>query len=150
MAQTLEDILLNPANRPTVITDLQHLVDAEVSDKNGVSGAVIKTGYSAVKKIKPGIVESAMNRMLPEFADALEPFYGEYKATGGNDFGAFLTARSDAAADALLNVTDERAQHTSSDAAKKVYAKLRPNGKKNVEEALPRLGQLIDRHAAGA
>lgn len=147
MAQTLEEILLNPARRPAVITDLQSLVDAEVSDKNGVSGAVIKTGYTAVKKIKPGMVESAVNRMLPEFADALEPFYDEYRATGGTDFGAFLTARSDAASNALLNVTDERAQVTSSDAAKKVYAKLRPNGKKNVEEALPRLGRLIDRHA---
>lgn len=150
MSQTLEEILLNPARRPVVVGDLQTLVDEEVSDKNGVSGAVIKTGYGAVKKIKPGAISTAVERMLPEFAAALQPLYGQFRATGGADFGSFLTARSDEASDALLGVTDTRAQHTSSDAMKKVYAKLRPNGKKNVEEALPRLGQLIDRHAAGA
>jgi hypothetical protein len=148
VAQTLEEILLNPARRPAVVDDLQTLVDEEVSDKGGVSGAVIKTGYSAVKAIKPGVVSSAVDRMLPEFTAALEPLYGEYRASGGGDFGSFLSARSDQASDALLGVTDARAEHTSSDGIKKVYAKLRPNGKKNVEEALPRLGQLIDRHAA--
>ena len=150
MSQTLEEILLNPTRRPAVIGDLETLVDEEVSDKGGVSGAVIKTGYSAVKKIKPGMVGSAVERMLPEFAAALQPFYGEFRASGGGDFGSFLSARSDAASNALLGVTDARAESTSSDGVKKVYAKLRPNGKKNVEEALPRLGQLIDRHAAGA
>lgn len=148
MADTLKAILLDSTRRPAVVTDLQTLIDEEVSDKSGVSGAVIKTGYAAVKKIKPGIIQSAVDSLLDEFVTALEPFYADYRASGGTDFGAYLAGRSDAAADALLGVTDSHAEKSSRESIKKVYGKLRPNGKKNVEEALPRLGKLIDKHAA--
>ncbi|ANN21448.1 hypothetical protein SD37_41685 [Amycolatopsis orientalis] len=148
MADTLKEILLDSSRRPAVVSDFEGLVDAEVSDKGGVSGAVVKTGFAAVKKIKPGIIPSAVDALLDDFTNALEPFYGDYKAKGGNDFGAYLAGRGDEAADALLSVTDARAEKSSRDSIKKVYGKLRPNGKKNVEEALPRLGQLIDKHAA--
>lgn len=150
MTQTLNAILLDPTRRPTVVTDLQTLVDAEVSDSGGVSGAVIKTGYATVKKVKPGIVTSAVDKMLPQFATALEPFYADYRASAGNDFGAYLAGRPAEAADALLGVTDARAERSNSDALKKVYGKLRPQGQRNVEEALPRLGRLIDQHASAA
>lgn len=150
MADTLKEILLDSTRRPAVVSDFEGLVDAEVSDKGGVSGAVVKTGFAAVKKIKPGIIPAAVDTLLDDFTGALEPFYGDYKAKGGNDFGAYLVGRSDEASDALLSVTDSRAEKSSRDSIKKVYSKLRPNGKKNVEEALPRLGQLIDKHAANA
>ncbi|EME56558.1 DUF6918 family protein [Amycolatopsis decaplanina] len=148
MADTLKEILLDSSRRPAVVSDFEGLVDAEVSDKGGVSGAVVKTGFAAVKKIKPGIIPAAVDTLLDDFTVALEPFYGDYKAKGGNDFGAYLVGRSDEASDALLSVTDSRAEKSSRDSIKKVYSKLRPNGKKNVEEALPRLGQLIDKHAS--
>ncbi|SFA81808.1 hypothetical protein SAMN05216266_101623 [Amycolatopsis marina] len=150
MAETLKEILLDSSRRPAVVTDLQTLVDEEVSDKSGVSGAVVKTGYAGVKKIKPGIIGSAVDSLLDDFTAALEPFYADFKASGGADFGDYLAGRSDEAADALLNVTDSRSEQSSRDSIKKVYSKLRPQGKKNVEEALPRLGKLIDKHAATA
>lgn len=150
MADTLKAILLDDTRRPAVVADLDVLVNAEVSDKSGVSGAVVKTGFAAVKKIKPGIVPSAVDSLLDDFALALEPFYGDYKAKGENDFGAYLTGRSDEASDALLTVTDARAEKSSRDSIKGMYSKLRGSAKKNVEEALPRLGQLVDKHAASA
>lgn len=150
MADTLKEILLDSSRRPTVVTDLETLVDAEVSDKGGVSGAVIKTGFAAVKKVKPGIIGSAVDSLLDDFTAQLEPFYADFKSQGGGDFGTYLSGRGDQAADALLSVTDARAETSSRDSIKKVYGKLRPNGKKNVEEALPRLGQLIDKHVATA
>ncbi len=150
MTQTLNTILLDPARRPTVIADLQTLVDQEVSDSGGVSGAVIKTGYAAAKKIKPGLVPSAVEKLLPDFATALQPFYADYRAQGGADFGAYLAARPDQAANALLSVTDSKAQESSSDGLRKAYSTMRPKGQKSVEQALPRLGRLIDRHASAA
>lgn len=150
MADTLKEILLDSSRRPAVVSDLENLVDQEVSDKSGVSGAVIKTGFAAVKKIKPGIIGSAVDSLLDDFAATLEPFYADFKGKGGGDFGAYLSSRGSEAADALLSVTDARAEKSTRDSIKKVYNKLRPNGKKNVEEALPRLGQLIDKHAATA
>ena len=147
MTQTLNDILLDPAKRPVVVDALHQLVGQEVSDKSGVSGAAVKLGYATVTKLKPGVVPAAVDKMLPEFTSALEPFYSDYKAKAGTDFGAYLASRQDEASEALLSVTDDRAEYSSSEALKKAYTKLRPNARKNVEEALPRLGALVDKHA---
>jgi hypothetical protein len=149
MADILKTALLDDARRPAVIADLTALVDAEVAARGGVSGAVVKTGYATVKKIKPGFVPHAVGSLLPGFVDALEPLWAEHRSVGGGDFGAFLAARPDRSADALLGVTDARAKASSRESLKKVYDKLRPNAKKNVIEALPRLGKVIDKHAAG-
>ncbi|OLT40711.1 hypothetical protein BJF85_05475 [Saccharomonospora sp. CUA-673] len=148
MADTLKEALLDSTKRPDVVTDLTELIDAEVGDKSGVSGTVIKTGYGAVKKIKPGIIGSAVDSLLDDFVAALEPIFADFKANGGGDFGAYLPSRGDEAADALLSVTDSRAEKSSRDSIKKVYEKLRPKGKENVVEALPRLGALIQKHSA--
>jgi hypothetical protein len=148
MTDTLATVLLNKANRPAVIADLGALVDAEVAAKGGISGAVIKTGYAAVNKVRPGFVGHAIGSLLPGFVDALEPLWAEHRSAGGGDFGAFLAARRDRSADALLSVTDARAKASNREALKKGYDKLRPNAKKNVIEALPRLGRTIDKHAA--
>ncbi|ASR33664.1 hypothetical protein BAY61_00175 [Prauserella marina] len=148
MADTLKESLLDSTRRPTVVTDLQTLIDEEVSGKGGVSGTVIKTGYAAVKKIKPGIIGSAVDSLLDDFVVALEPIYADFKASGGGDFSAYLPTRADEASNALLSVTDTRAESSSRDSIKKVYGKLRPKGKENVEEALPRLGALINKHTA--
>jgi uncharacterized protein DUF6918 len=149
MADILKTALLDDATRPAVIADLTALVDAEVAAKGGVSGAVTKAGYATVKKIKPGFVSHAVGSLLPGFVDALEPLWTEHRGAGGGDFGAFLAARPDRSADALLGVTDARAKASSREGLKKGYEKLRPNAKKNVIEALPRLGKVIDKHAAG-
>lgn len=146
VAPSLKDILLDPARRPAVVADLQTLVDEEVADKNGVSGAVIKTGYATVKKLKPGVVSTAVDRMLPDFTGALEQYFADYRGNPGGDFGDYLSGRPEAA-DVLLGVTDARADRSNSDALKSVYRKLRPHGQKNVADALPRLGRLIEKHA---
>lgn len=148
MAQTLKVILLDSSRRPAVVTDLQTLVDEEVADKSGMSGAVVKTGYGAVKKIKPGIIAAAVDSLLDAFTEELEPFYAAFATSGAALFAEYLPSRGDEAADALLRVTDARAEKSSRESIKRVYNKLRPQGKKNVEEALPRLGKLIDKHAA--
>jgi hypothetical protein len=149
VADTLKAALLDKANRPAVIADFEALLDAEVAAKGGISGALIKTGYAAVKKVRPGFVGHAIGALLPGFATALEPLWAEHRGGGGTDFGVFLAARPDRSADALLGVTDARAQASNREALKKGYDKLRPNAKKNVIEALPRLGRVIDKHAAG-
>jgi hypothetical protein len=84
--------------------------------------------------------------MLEEFVDALEPHWAAYRAQPAGDFGAFLSRRPQEVSQALLEVTDRRAKG-SSPAVTSVYTKLRPKGQDNVIEALPRLGQLVERHA---
>jgi hypothetical protein len=147
VADTLKPSLLDADRRGAVVTDLQDFVDQEVAAKGGLSGGIIKTGYAAVKRVKPGIIRSAIDSMLDEFVAALEPYWAAYQSQPTPGFGAYLAARPQEVAQALLAVTDRRAQRSSRAAVTNVYGKLRPKGEQNVIEALPRLGDLVERHA---
>jgi hypothetical protein len=144
----LKPSLLDADRRGRVVADLQGLVDHEVSAKSGLSGGIVKAGYAAVKKVKPGFVSHAIDRMLEEFVDALEPFWAEYRAQPApTGFGAFLAARPEPVSQALLVVTDRRAERSHRAAVTSAYNKLRPRAQENVVEALPRLGEIVERHA---
>lgn len=146
MPGMLKEVLLDGAKRPAVVGDLTRLIDDEVSAKSGVSGLAIKSGYGLVKKIKPGIIGDAVDTLADDFMARLEPFYADYRSTGGGGLPEYLGRRSSEVADALLGVTDERAEMSRRESIKKIYNKLRPQGKKNVEDALPKLGALIEKH----
>lgn len=141
----LGDALLSADRFPAVKADVEALIDAEVSDKKGASGLALKGGYAAVKKVGPSIVPSAVEGLLPAFVEKLQPFWQEY--AGNGSFADFLVARGEVVADALLGVTDERIAGTSKTGVKRVYDSLRPSAKKHVVEALPRVGDLIEKHA---
>jgi uncharacterized protein DUF6918 len=149
VADTLKASLLDSDRRGQVVTDLVEFVDREVAGKSGLSGGIIKTGYAAVKKVKPGIIRHAVDSMLDDFTDALEPYWAAYQVqpTAGG-FGAYLAGRPQEVSNALLAVTDRRAERSSRGSVTSVYGKLRPRGQDNVIEALPRLGELVERHAA--
>ena len=147
VADTLKASLLDADRRGAVVADLQNFVDQEVAGKGGLSGGVVKTGYAAVKRVRPGIIRSAIDSMLDEFVDALEPHWAAYQSQPVSGFGAFLAGRPHEVAQSLLAVADRRAQRSSRAAVTSVYGKLRPKGEQNVIEALPRLGDLVERHA---
>ena len=137
---TLREILLDPARRPDVVAALVGAVGAEVESRSGLSGAAVKAGYKAVQKLSPDLVRRAVNSMLPQWAEHLEPFWS---GRGDQSFAAHLVANGSAAADALLAVTDARAANPKHAAIAKVYSKLRGKAKDNVEAALPRLGEAL-------
>ena len=126
--------------------DCCDLIDAEVKDKGGISGLAIKAGYGTVKGIKPGFVEKAVEDLLPEFAKALDPDLRrrEVGQTSRSPTSSPPTRRR--VADALLSITDAKAARAKSGVAKSAYDKLRGSAKKNVEQAAPRLGKLIEKH----
>ena len=141
----LAEALCSPAKRPQVIRDVCALVDAEVSAKSGLAGIAIKGGYAVVKSIKPGFVPAAVDHMLDEFVQKLEPFFADHQREAKGTFESYVSARTNAVAEALLGVTDGRAAKADSGTLKKTYEKLRPYAKKNVEQAVPGLGRLVDR-----
>ena len=147
VADTLKASLLDSDRRSAVVADLQDFVDQEVAGKSGLSGGLIKTGYAAVKRVRPGIIRSAIDSMLDEFVTALEPHWAAYQSQPVPGFGAFLAGRPHEVAQSLLAVTDRRAERSSRAAVTSVYGKLRPRGEQNVIESLPRLGDLVERHA---
>jgi hypothetical protein len=145
---SLAEKLTQPPNRDQVIADCVTLVDTEVKSKSGLSGAAVKVGYGVVKAVKPRFVAEVVDAMLNEWVAKLEPLYADWEKDGGSrGFGAFLSSRKDAAAEALLAVTDGRARVSKNGSVKKMYEKMRPTAKKHVEEALPGLGDLVQRRA---
>lgn len=142
---TLSDMLGSSPKRDQVIADACQVLDDEVADKGGLSGLAIKGAYGLLKGIKPGFVHDVVNSLLDDFLGCLDPLYQEAVARGVRP-GAHLQANAGRMADALLAITDRRAQKAERPVVKSTYDKLRPSAKKQVEAAAPRLGALLDRH----
>lgn len=141
----LADALNDPTKKPAIVADCCTLVDEEVASKGGLSGLAVKAGYAAVKGVKPGFIADVVNRLLKEFADQLDPLWDEGKKKG--DPTGHLVSNKSRVADALLSVTDGKAKSAKSAVVRGTYEKLRGSAKKNVEEAVPRLARLLQKHA---
>lgn len=129
-----------------MVKDAEGLVESEVSSKSGISGMAIKAGYKAVRAIKPELIPEAIDNLLDRFVERMEPFYESWVGSGKTStFGQYLNDRSTEVTNALLAVTDARAQK-SSGTVKATYQRLRPQGEKNVKAALPGLGRIIDKY----
>ncbi|CAM2845784.1 DUF6918 family protein [Skermania piniformis] len=147
MTAQLTDTLLDSTHKPAFVADAQSVLDGEVAAKKGASGLAVKGGYAAMKKVSPTIVGDALDSLLPQFLQQLQPFWQDYQAGGAGSFADALTARSDEAAEALLSVTDARAERSSRPSMTKIYSSMRGAAKKHVIEALPQVGALVQRHA---
>src|ERR1700730_14391467 len=109
---TLPEALTSDAKKASVVEDCCSLIDAEVKDKGGISGLAIKAGYGAVKGVKPGFVRSVVFDLLPEFASALDPVWQDAKKDG-KPIGPYFSANTGRVADALLAITDAKAQRAN-------------------------------------
>lgn len=142
---TLTDMLGKSPKREQVIADACVVLDEEVADKGGLSGLAIKGAYGVVKGVRPGFVREAIDMMLDDFLSSLDPLYQEAVERGVKP-GAHLRSNPARVADALLGITDRRAERAERAMIKSAYDKLRPTAKKHVESAAPRLAALLDKH----
>lgn len=148
MSKTLKEQLLTAEKRPQLISDCEKLIDEEVSAKSGLTGIAVKTAFSMVKAIKPGIIRESVDMLINDFVEKMEPFYTAQQG-GSQSVEAYFTARASEVADALLGVTDARAARSKNGTIKKAYESLRPKGKQHVEAAIPRLSRLVGRYVGG-
>lgn len=102
----------------------------------------LKTGLTMLKAAKPGILDRAVLRLLPEFAGALEPLYQEFRRSADRDFSVFLQKHSDRASTALLEVADLRVRQASG-TVRSAYARLRGIAEQEVGAAVPALSKLV-------
>ena len=141
----LSDALSDEAKKSAIIDEAVKLVDDEVASKSGISGFAVKNGYNAVKSIKPGFIKEAVAHLLPDMAKKLEPVW-EDGVKAGNPRNHFEKNRG-IVADALLSVSDAKVERSKSGMVKSTYKMLRGSAKKHVEEAVPRLAGLLEKHA---
>jgi len=145
---TLNELLTAPARRSRVVEDCVFLIEDEVKRKGGLSGLAIKAAFGAVKTVKPGFIAEAVDNLLDDFASRLDPYYQSHQQAGGRSLPDHFNSNPGAIADSLLGITDDRAQHAKNAMVKKSYEKLRPTAKKHVEEAVPAIGRLVEKHTA--
>jgi hypothetical protein len=146
MTATLQEMLLAPDVKPRVVADCQALVNQELASK-GIAATPIKVAYKAVTAFAPGYYEETVTNMLPSVTYQLEPFWADFNASGGSQFGDYLVKRSDEVTEALLAITDGMAGESQRAAIVKAYKTVRGSAGKNIEAALPNLGAMIQSYA---
>jgi hypothetical protein len=142
---TLHEMLLTPDRMPQVVTDCEELVNGEVAGMSGVSGTAVKLAYKTVRTFNTGHIHYMIEQLLPKMADALQPFWADFKAAGG-EFGDYLAKRDDEAAEALLAITDERGRNSGRPVIVKAYNTVRGSAAKHVKAALPNVGALVQKY----
>lgn len=141
---SLQEVISDPTRRSQVVADAAIVLDEEVADKSGISGLAIKGAFAVLKGLKPGVVAELIEGLLPEFAQAVDPVVE--KRPPGSDVRGYLNSHTNDVVQALLGVTDRRAQHTTHQTLLKLYQKLRPTAEKNVAAAVPRVAGLVAKH----
>lgn len=145
----LSSLVEDTGSRQSLVRDCVRLIENEVRSKKGVSGMAVKTAFSVVKAIRPGIITQSVDGLLDELVSQIQPLFENYQSEGSSTtLEAYLGARADDVAEGLLAVTDRRAQRARNRTLVKAYQKLRPKGKRHVVVAVPALGALLDRHTA--
>ena len=147
MAATLQEILLAPDIQPKVVDDCLGLIEQEVSDKSGIAGTAVKLAYKTAAAFAPGYLRSTVEALLPDFTEKLQPFWADFAASGSAEFGDYLTKRADEVSEALLAITDAAAEKSERPVIVKAYRTVRGGAARQIEAALPRLGDLVLKYA---
>ncbi len=142
---SLLEAIANEATKNAAVKDCIALIDDEVEKRSGLSGMAIKAGYKTVKGIKPGFIERVVHDLLPEFARAIDPIQAE-AVQKGQPVEAYFQANASRVADALLAITDQKAERSTNKVVKSAYGKLRGIAKANVESAVPGLAAITEKH----
>lgn len=143
---SLVELLAKDPVRARVVDDCVELIEAQVKHK----GFIIKSAYATIKAIKKRIIPETVDTMLDEWLEKLQPHYDRWQAGKASSFSDYVIARSDDVAEDLLSVTDARAARSSHITARKMYSRMRDGAKKNVVEAVPALGRMIEKHLNAA
>jgi len=146
MAPTLQEMLLTPDVQPRVVADTQALVDQELASK-GIAATPLKVAYKGVTAFAPGYYQGIINTLLPGWVNALEPYWADFAASGGADFGDYLAKRPEEVSEALLAVTDAKGRESNRPTVVKLYNAVRGGATKHIEAALPNLGAMVQKYA---
>lgn len=143
---SLSTVVADDTKRRAVVDDCARLLDAEVSDKRGIKGVAVKAAFKAVKGVSPGMIPMSVDALLDDFATQIDPFWADCQAQGAAP-RQFFQSNGNAIANALLTITDQRAQRSTQRVLKGAYSKLRGQAVTHITQAMPRLADLVARHA---
>jgi hypothetical protein len=143
---SLVDTVRDPQKRSAVLDDCVKLIDAEVADKRGLTGVAVKAAFKSVKSLRPGMIRQSMDALLDDFSSKVEPFWQDCQQSSEAPRVYFGRRKSDVA-NALLSITDQRAQTSKHRVLVKAYKSLRGKAIEHIGDAMPRFADLLDTHA---
>lgn len=141
----LREKIQDAGTKASIAEDCAKLLDEQVASKGGISGLTLKAAYRALKGIGPTYVTRALQRLLPQALDALQPLWDT-----GVEKGApveYLSSNQVEAADALLTMTDEVISNSKNTIVVAAYKQVRKSLKGDIEEAIPGLAEIIGRYS---
>lgn len=142
----LHTIAADATKRKQLVSELTALIADEVKRTGGMTGFAVKGGYKVVSSLKGGqMIPIAVNSLLDQFIDGIEPLTQRFAESAENDFARFMKLNERDAVNALLAVTDRRAR-TASNAVQGAYRKLRPLAERQVSSALPEVGRVLGKY----
>lgn len=147
MPATLQEILFSPDRQPQLLADSYALLEQEVAELSGVSGAAVRLAYKSVNTFLPGHIRHTVQSLLPHLVDKLEPYWVDFRGSGSGEFGDYMAKRGEEVSQALLSVTDACAAESGNPVVIKTYNTVRGSASRHVEAALPRVGDLVQTHA---
>ena len=108
---------------------------------------MVKGAFKVVKSIRPGFIPMAIDNLLNDFSEQLDPHFESWDQAGrSGSLQSHFQRNGTAIANDLLTVTDKRAQTAKSKTVKKAYTKLRPAATKHITAAMPAMADMVMRH----
>ena len=143
--KTLNEILLAGPDKDAVIAEFVKLVEGHVASRSGLRGIGLRTGLKMLKAAKPGIVERATAKLLPDFLEALDPLHQKFSQTDEKDFPAYLQRHYKTASQALIGAADRRVARANP-TVQSYYEKFGKDADEHVRDLLPGLSRIVARY----
>jgi hypothetical protein len=145
---TLTAVLADSKRRAAVVRDVERIVDEEVAARRGIQGVALRAGYAAFRRLRPGIVRVALDRLLPLFAPVIDRHWEAAVASG--DPEGWFEREAEAIADGLLAVTDAVSHRITNPVALGLYRSLRGQARPHVATGVTRIPPLLRKHVSRA
>lgn len=137
-------MLADPVKRAAVVRDVERIVDEEVASRPGLQGVALRAGYAAFRRLRPGIVRVALDRLLPLFAPVIDRHWETAVASG--DPEGWFEREAGTIADGLLGVTDAVSHRITNSLALGLYRSLRGQARPHVAAGVLRIPSLLRKH----
>ena len=118
-----------------------------LANKAGFSGKIVRGAFKTVKSFKPGIIPMSMDALLDDFAVKVDPHWQACQSNGTAPRSYFVQHKG-SIAEALLEITDERAAQSKHKVLVRAYKTLRGKAVDHISQAMPRLADLMVKHAS--
>ena len=112
-----------------------------------MTGIAVKGAFKMIKKFKPTIIPSALEDLIDDFAEKVDPFWQECQQAGESSEAFFVRRKVDIA-NALLQITDGKAERSPNKILVKAYSSLRGKAVEHIGAAMPRFSRIVEKHAS--